>query len=1116
MHIMKSLFFLSLSFLGVSVYATDKLPGGELRKPDPWMPLHTANYSAFLQGYKPDYAVVVFRQPKKFSQPADSTLPLFEVFGAQISSYHITRNQFFTDAEFNKKLVDKLVDMNEVLYFRLFYKNAGSGFYKYQDITTKRALLREAILTDPVLYAIEIQKYNESGNLRSRTQYLQLKPDSLEKKKRSFDTSWFELNPKLIKSGKEEIYYNNQRLLFSRVYLNGLLTDTVHYEYYSNGNVRKTYATKNGVIHGRVRTFNPDGLVTEELEYSDGKLVSTIRKSKESDVRKKAFLFAIDKFEKPASVQAKNRTSGFYNDWNELDGCVNDVDSLTAVLVSRNGFSLANVKALTNDQATRDGTLQAFKKFTASLKKGDIIFLHFSGHGYLFKTKDSLSKFAGLALPCRDANYPQDSALSKANYIFQYQLEEFFTGIKKQIGKTGQLVISIDVSHSGQLLSYGEAEEQSGKGRVDISRRGESNNILFNLVKDDSAPVVIYTGTSTNEMGYELKGENGKAYGAYSLALANALSSPLSMNSADLHEEILSFLKKNWRNQTPGYLASQAMILFDNTENETGSDLLSLPAIQPSGNTFLLSVGISAYTAKDNKALSFKNCATDARSYAAFFESQFKNINGEKSARKLYSSLLVNEEATRENILTAINNAISNSKPEDYFIFNFSGYCKPLKDSSGKQVTYFVPYGTGPISDTGAIRRLGLPLSQLKDLLQMIPANNQLFITEAGATDDFQKEFIRALIESSPSIAALSNKNRVFIVPNGSGLDQFVCKGAGLEQGPISYFVTNLSPELNMYGIFEKGIYADAVAFNLNKTAVDCDYFRTGYFDIFFEREFVKDLHDYLPEEVMQSRGAGVTNKAKAAVAGAISKKYALMVGTSTYTGKPQWTDLDGIPVMDVNAIGTELKNNFGFEIKNLVDKPADSIYAAILHFSEILQPNDQLIIYVAGHGDYDELLFDDGFIVCTNSKPIKEDPYRNTYIQYSKLSRMINKLPSRQVMMVLDVCFGGSFAEKVVRCINRSDYKDLSSAAYLSEKLKLKTRLFLSSGGKREVPNGYKGRLSPFAQRFLQCLQTKGGEGKLLSSANFYEFVKKLPSGPVIGSFGDDECGSEFLILSN
>jgi hypothetical protein len=180
------------------------------------------------------------------------------------------------------------------------------------------------------------------------------------------------------------------------------------------------------------------------------------------------------------------------------------------------------------------------------------------------------------------------------------------------------------------------------------------------------------------------------------------------------------------------------------------------------------------------------------------------------------------------------------------------------------------------------------------------------------------------------------------------------------------------------------------------------------------------------------------------------------------------------------------------------------------------LGENDQLFIYVSGHGDFDDKLMDDGFMVCSDSKAKKQDPYRNSYIAYSKLSRMINRLPAKQVLMVLDVCFGGSFDERAVRNKARGDvYDDVASLTYYGEKMKLKTRLYLSSGGKVAVPDGYAGKHSPFAHRLLQAMQERGGAQKMLTSSNLYEFVKKLPSGPVLGSFGDDDLNTEFILIA-
>lgn len=1077
--------------------------------------LHPGNYGMFIGGNKPDSVIIVFRQPKNFGISRDSST-VFKIVDNRITSFKKKESDFIVDAELNRQLIQKLAEANDLAFYRLFYKNVAGQVYKYQDLNTKGRKTREAVFTDAESQSVEIQKFYENGVVSNRTAYMVASRDSMEKMR--LDSLWFDLNPKLLKSGREDIYYSNQNLLLVRVYEKGKLIDSVYRELYNNGVVKKIYTTKNGLLHGVSKSFDKNGKQQEELIFEKGKIITAVLVNKNYERRKKAFLLGIDAYDAPARTIVR-RTEKVYLDWNNLEGCINDVDTLEYVLTSYNGFDPANIVSLKDDQATRRKILASFKSFSGSLQKGDVVFLHFSAHGLVLDLQvDSLKKYEGLAIPCRDVKYPDDTSFYNANYIFQSQLEDFFNAIKKKIGKTGQMVISLDVSHAGQLLSYGEADTSKGKETV-IAKRGESNNILFNLIKDDTAPVIIYTASSSEEDGYEMIAGNGKSYGAYSMTLANSLSSPWSLNSTETYEEITLALQRYGRKQTPGYLASETQFLFEGADAIPGddNDLVSLPVIKPSGNTYLLSVGISEYVAKQSEELSFKNCEMDAKNYAAFFERQFSEISNEKDKRKLYSSLLINKEATKQKILDAINNAISNSKPDDYFIFNFSGYCKPLKDSTGKQVTYFVPYGLRSISDSADIKKNGISLTQLKDLLQMIPANNQLFITEAGSTDDFQKEFIQALIETSPTIASLSNKNRVFIVPNGSGLDRFSCRGVTEEHGPINYFVTGLSEELNVFGLFEGGIYADAVKFNLTKSAVVCDYFRTSYFDIFFERDFIKSLRYFLPEDMMKSRGAKLRNDDKQAVANTIAKKYALVIGTNTYTGKPTWNDLDGVPNLDAEDIAKELEKNYGFNVKLLLDKPSDSIYENILLLSRVLQPNDQLMIYVAGHGDYDDKLFDDGFIVCTNSKQVKDDPYRNTYIQYSKLSRMINKLPARQVMMVLDVCFGGTFDERVARnkARSKSDYEDMSTENYMAEKLKLKTRLYLTSGGKKEVPNGYRGSHSPFAQRFLQCLQTKGGPGKLLTASDFFQFVKMLPSGPLVGSFGDDDYGSEFVMLA-
>jgi hypothetical protein len=547
------------------------------------------------------------------------------------------------------------------------------------------------------------------------------------------------------------------------------------------------------------------------------------------------------------------------------------------------------------------------------------------------------------------------------------------------------------------------------------------------------------------------------------------------------------------------------------TTEQTTRQVQEKKTIEPKGNLYILSIGINEYLPKNDR-LSFKNCTSDAQKLADFFTEQFNTLKQQgKSEHKVINKLLLNENATKETILQAINEIISHAEPNDYFIFNFSGFTKSLPDTQDSVSTWFVPYGLTNFLDTAEIFEKGISLVQLKDLFQFIPADNQLFITEAGNTPKFSREFSKSLIESNPSIAAISARNRIIMIPFIEGYDSFNCNNRRIEGGALTHIITTLSSDQNIFGLFEQESIRRETEYALRNNEMNCKSFDNAYFEIFYEQKFIEDLKYYLPEQIMQSRGADPEFE-EVELMNKINSKNALIIGTDKYKSSKQWSYLSN-PVIDSKAVADAMQNLYGYSVKLLIDPPLDSIYHWLIYYSNNLVSSDQFFLFIAGHGDFDEML-DDGMIVCHDSRPSKEDRARNTYIQFSKLSRLVNKMLPKQILVVLDVCFGGTFDEQVTRLSKRSGYTEMAADAYLNNKLSLKTRLYISSGGKKEVPDGYKGKHSPFAYKLLEALRTAGGSYGLLSSGSMYEFVKKLPSEPLIGSFGDDEPGSEFLLI--
>lgn len=81
---------------------------------------------------------------------------------------------------------------------------------------------------------------------------------------------------------------------------------------------------------------------------------------------KRALLIGINRYQIPGA---------------DLRGCVNDVKNIKAALTKFSGFSAAEITTLTDLDATKKNIEAGIKKLVASGKKGDVLYLHYSGHG---------------------------------------------------------------------------------------------------------------------------------------------------------------------------------------------------------------------------------------------------------------------------------------------------------------------------------------------------------------------------------------------------------------------------------------------------------------------------------------------------------------------------------------------------------------------------------------------------------------------------------------------------------------------------------------------------------------------------------------------------------------
>ncbi len=239
---------------------------------------------------------------------------------------------------------------------------------------------------------------------------------------------------------------------------------------------------------------------------------------------------------------------------------------------------------------------------------------------------------------------------------------------------------------------------------------------------------------------------------------------------------------------------------------------------------------------------------------------------------------------------------------------------------------------------------------------------------------------------------------------------------------------------------------------------------------------------------------------------------YALIFGIDKYD---EWNNLFN-PVKDAQTIAEELEKFYGFKVDVVLNSTTSEIMSKLREYAKkSYQPNDQLFIFFAGHGQFDDI-FTEGYLVGKDSKI--NDPGKTSYISHSTLRTVVNNIPSEHILLTLDACFGGTFDPMVARSGSRGMddmYSDITRSEFIERRLRWKTRKYVTSGGKQYVADGKPGGHSPFARKFLMALRDYGGQDKILTLQELQGYLLNLRMESHAGEFGDNEPGSDFVFVA-
>lgn len=466
-------------------------------------------------------------------------------------------------------------------------------------------------------------------------------------------------------------------------------------------------------------------------------------------------------------------------------------------------------------------------------------------------------------------------------------------------------------------------------------------------------------------------------------------------------------------------------------------------------------------------------------------------------------AVLTGANASLEHLERAFARVMAQARPGDRFVFYFGGSSRDVTDSTtGTSEHYFRLGAVRDFASDADLRAGGLSSGQLRYWLDNVNADRQLVVLEAGESDQFLPRFVASMIEQDANAARLTTRDRVIVGPQKVGME---LHGIG---GVMTYLVAR--SHVPLLEIFERGA---TVAMGL-ESVIGREQVRVEepYVRIFRERDFLDIYRAVAARQPAAMRGLEAQQQSAAPRAKA-GRNTALVIGTNRYDAAANWARLVN-PAVDARAVATELARSFGFDTTVLIDPSRDEVLGALVALADReYGEHDQLVVFIAGHGYYDEKM-KMGHLVARDSRPLAEDRFLQSYLSHGLLAQYLDAIPSRHTLLVMDACFGGAFADDVAAGSRSEEYADAELATLIERKLAYQSRLYITSGGKEYVPDGRPDQHSPFARRFLGTLRDAAAAGRPLTISGLRAGVESARPGPRSGEFGNSEPGGDILLI--
>lgn len=224
--------------------------------------------------------------------------------------------------------------------------------------------------------------------------------------------------------------------------------------------------------------------------------------------------------------------------WHLINGD-NDI-IIVCDMLETNGFSSQNIIVLRDAQATYKGIITAFNNLKARAKTGDMIYIHFSGHGQQITDLDGDEEegFDEAWIPYDALQEPTPSYHGERHLTDDWLNEELMQ-LRKKVGINGRIIVISDACHSG-----------TGTRKLDdtsIIRGSSAKFIIPNPNIQHSGPKhiewVSISACADKECNRQCESGDGTKYGSLSYALYRLRGELRFLSLNDLERKLKDLLR---------------------------------------------------------------------------------------------------------------------------------------------------------------------------------------------------------------------------------------------------------------------------------------------------------------------------------------------------------------------------------------------------------------------------------------------------------------------------------------------------------------------------------------------------------------------------------------------